>query len=668
MPSSFKASRTQNRVSATSLSSTVHITGSKRSQSGCVLKQRKTLTATKIRLEREEEARREAERLQAMTETQLQSLDRLRGDIPDAFDDNDDYEQDILHGRALQTLVMQARYYPQTTQMPPLWRRANLRLYRRLWGRYPDTRTRKNRTQQQVDAFNAQLDRMTDAYLDFSLAIADEGLAALSPDSGRQQRAGNAKGYGGGYFLAGCPVPPYFPNVVITIRALEVYRVTRLRCPPLGIQAFVRALCDIHGFDIYLAVRARVDGRVQAALGRDTPDWCLKNACPACLYKLEGEPHLKFPFMCTFDGNNSLSRFWSREREKSLADGTSTPGASKGAEAITASRQGMTEEESGCPECWQNMKEDVTARAYGMYDETGFFPALCRHGFVLKVVDMVKSGEVVLSKYPLAITAHLLNALGEVAIGYDIGCNRRLPRSRHGRLCGLDNLMTYVEGVGLEALEICDRFHRQQAITTYLKHTDTFETYQGLSNTSARWKSGRQESTLRASMRELGVESRDVFETVASEGRKLHLRTLSKEPKEETLEMEYLQKLINLRDAQDRVTGYPRGSRRRFSPSSTDAGYAEAASATRRIETQRRHALEVEVRARAAVHDLELRLAITTRWAPGDEKWIEVSAMLSKRRYQRALDHLQGLIIARMFELAKCNMSGTGNLLFLLSG
>jgi hypothetical protein len=197
----------------------------------------------------------------------------------------------------------------------------------------------------------------------------------------------------------------------------------------------VRALCDIHGvaarpwlgtkfsvaFDIYLAVRVRVDGRVQAALGRDTPDWCLKNTCPACLYKLEGEPHLKFPFMCTFDGNNSLSRFWSREREKSLADGTSVPGASKelkdnriapgdyylprgevnefekeGVSDVMksfATDSGDDEEESGCPERWQNMKEDVTARAYGMYDKTGFFPALCRHGFVLKVVDMVKSGE-----------------------------------------------------------------------------------------------------------------------------------------------------------------------------------------------------------------------------------------------------------------------------------
>ena len=51
------------------------------------------------------------------------------------------------------------------------------------------------------------------------------------------------------------------------------------------------------------------------------------------------------------------------------------------------------DEGGGCDERWQNMKEDVTARAYGMYDETGFFPCLCRHSFVLVVVDMVKSGE-----------------------------------------------------------------------------------------------------------------------------------------------------------------------------------------------------------------------------------------------------------------------------------
>jgi hypothetical protein len=202
----------------------------------------------------------------------------------------------------------------------------------------------------------------------------------------------------------------------------------------LGIQGFVRTLCDIHGvaprpwlgtqfsvaFDVYLAVRARVDKRVQVALGQDVPDWRLKNACPACLYKLEGEPHLKFPLMATFDGNNSLSRFWAREREVSLADGTTAPGASKelsddrvapgdyylwrdevnkwekdGESDVlkSFSLDASDEDDSVCLDRWQNMKEDVTARAYGMYDETGFLPALCRHGFVLKVVDMVKSGE-----------------------------------------------------------------------------------------------------------------------------------------------------------------------------------------------------------------------------------------------------------------------------------
>jgi hypothetical protein len=69
-------------------------------------------------------------------------------------------------------------------------------------------------------------------------------------------------------------------------------------------QAFIRGLCDLHSlaprpylgsqfstaFDVYLPIRAEVDKHVKVALGRDTPNWRLKNSCPACLYKLEGEP------------------------------------------------------------------------------------------------------------------------------------------------------------------------------------------------------------------------------------------------------------------------------------------------------------------------------------------------------------------------------------------
>src|ERR1700742_2057930 len=105
------------------------------------------------------------------------------------------------------------------------------------------------------------------------------------------------------------PVVPLEPTVAITTRALDVFRAAHLRCPRLGAQAFVRALCDLHGvaprpylytqfavaFDLFLAVQEIVRKRVQAALGRDGPNWRLKNACPACLYNLEGEVTLDHP-------------------------------------------------------------------------------------------------------------------------------------------------------------------------------------------------------------------------------------------------------------------------------------------------------------------------------------------------------------------------------------
>jgi hypothetical protein len=97
-----------------------------------------------------------------------------------------------------------------------------------------------------------------------------------------------------------------------------------------------------------------------------------------------------------------------------------------------------------------------------------------------------------------------------------------------------------------------------------------------------------------------------------------------------------------------------------FVPSEVDTSYAAAAAQTRRVETQRRHAVEVCSKTLEAVQDLERRLAIERRWQPEDEEWATTAAMLRNRRYQRALDELEGLVVARIFELAKCNLSDTG--------
>ncbi|KAJ7840296.1 hypothetical protein B0H14DRAFT_2587525 [Mycena olivaceomarginata] len=43
------------------------------------------------------------------------------------------------------------------------------------------------------------------------------------------------------------PCAPYKPNVAITVRVLEVFRVLHARAPQLAIQPYVKSLCDLHG-------------------------------------------------------------------------------------------------------------------------------------------------------------------------------------------------------------------------------------------------------------------------------------------------------------------------------------------------------------------------------------------------------------------------------------
>ncbi|KAJ7855627.1 hypothetical protein B0H14DRAFT_3085411 [Mycena olivaceomarginata] len=472
------------------------------------------------------------------------------------------------------------------------------------------------------------------------------------------------------------PCSPYDPTVAITTRALEVFRVMRLRCPRLGIQPYVRALCDLHGvpfrtylstqfsvaFDVYVGTLAIIAKRVEAALGRDTPNWRLKNACPACLYKLEDEEDLLLPVLTTQDGNNSLSRHGQMERaedegvdegdssatrSRAREDDCKVPGdyylspsdvdkwATEGLEEMMkghSSDPTWNEEKDGFSERWSNMHEEITSCALGMYDETGIFLSLCRHGFVLVVLDMIRSGE--LAKYGFAVVNHLLNVIGQVAVGYDIGCKFGKMAAFHGHAhnwrCQLCHLATYVEGVGLEDLEECETFFSKsnglapctRQSVSYLKHTDVFDTYQSLSlllvtKYKRALKVRHTWTALKETMRSLGVQDVSVFEEWLRL-EKACLDGLSTEPLEETLKMEYYQKLVNLDEAE-----------------------------------YRRHVMELRDKVLLAVQDLELRMDLRNRWTPGCAEWSEAAVL-------RALDKLQGLVIARLFELTKCHMSGTG--------
>jgi hypothetical protein len=80
-------------------------------------------------------------------------------------------------------------------------------------------------------------------------------------------------------------------------------------------------------------------------------------------------------------------------------------------------------------------------------------------------------------------------------------------------------------------------------------------------------------------------------------------------------------------------------------------------------ETARRHALEIQKRDLAAVQVLENKLNILQRWERGSPEWQAAGEKVSMRTYQRCIDVLEGLVVARMFELTKMNRSQTGTAL-----
>ena len=86
----------------------------------------------------------------------------------------------------------------------------------------------------------------------------------------------------------------------------------------------------------------------------------------------------------------------------------------------------------------------------------------------------------------------------------------------------------------------------------------------------------------------------------------------------------------------------------------------EDASRTRKLESSRLRGLDSLILLQAEVEALEERLQVPTRWTEDSAEWQRVDKTLMEVEYDRALDRLEGLVVARMFELAKMNTANTG--------
>ncbi|KAJ3841772.1 hypothetical protein F5878DRAFT_658209 [Lentinula raphanica] len=603
---------------------------------------------------------------------------------------------------------------------------------------YRDSRSRRNKIHIDQLRWSAQIEGMTDAYMDYCYRRAQDNLPVDDESTVLQStRAMDIFGndivdlshYKNDLYISSSlirqgyfPCNPLVHKSVISIRTLELYHHLFVRCPRLSIQPFVRGLCELQGlrfmsylcvqltaaYDAFRAVRAEVQRRVRVALGREDPNWRSLNACPACQYPTVGEPELEFDLLAAMDGNDSLKRV---ERRDPGWD-SSTPGQLKerydprvGGDDYFMDPQQVdqwdfknwpnlpgwqqTEQvldaKKGCEDRWENMKRSHTETERGIFDETGVFVASCRHMFVIWILDMIKTGEQ--RKYALAFLHRFLSAIheertnralpvrGKKAFGYDIGCQfdktlhssplqslaktegvKMLIGSLHGhahnRRCQLKYLLSYIEGCGLEDLEVLERlfsqsnalasavrhaskFHRRQMISAWMYHHDNFESYANLSkfiynNYKQALSILATQNDVLSRLKAIGVQdAKEVFHWLDEEWE--YLETREEEPEEDQNKMDLYMRLVKLKECQTRLDA-ARNLFLSYRPTEADR--------TRKLERTMRQEQEREEKLMAEVHILEERLDIKERWSEDSNEWKEAAEMI--------------------FELSKMHMAGTG--------
>ncbi|KIK52566.1 hypothetical protein GYMLUDRAFT_1028696, partial [Collybiopsis luxurians FD-317 M1] len=224
----------------------------------------------------------------------------------------------------------------------------------------------------------------------------------------------------------------------------------------------------------------------------------------------------------------------------------------------------------------------------------------------------------------------------------------------HDQVCQLLFLMLYSVGVRLEdgegyewyfnvsnalapATHYQSAFHCRQSISEFIYYKD-LEMYSNISkfvygNYTQALSIIRTKDVHCKGMLEAGINSPDVFyKWLIEEGK--YLRSLTQTLPKESLEMLYYQKLVALQKCQEQLQNAH--------------------------QSKHQHEQENELKLLADVQALEEKLGISKRWVDGCEEWELAKRSVREANYCRALDKLKWWLVAKMFEMARLNIAGTG--------
>ncbi|TRM55359.1 hypothetical protein BD626DRAFT_418394 [Schizophyllum amplum] len=247
----------------------------------------------------------------------------------------------------------------------------------------------------------------------------------------------------------------------------------------------------------------------------------------------------------------------------------------------------------------------------------------------------------------------------------------------HNRGCQVSWHPMYAPGVGIEDFEECERtfgksnelagatrmatvFHRRQQIIEHFnfhdmdKHTSSGNfIYQNYRQVIERIAS--DEPALALLREQTRTSAVDQENDLASE--RLHLQGLRREPAEEVVAADYLELLETLYKL-DAQKASAVAKREALGADPVARGFtAKQASGIRAWASTSvaRYAAHHDV-----VADFEVQHNVEARWLPDSTDYQAATKVVHQRRYRRALDNLERLVIQRFFELTKLNQSGVG--------
>ncbi|KAF9076441.1 hypothetical protein BDP27DRAFT_1210207 [Rhodocollybia butyracea] len=635
--------------------------------------------------------------------------------------------------------------------------------------KYKDARTWKQRVQRFNDAWASIIDELVEQYIcwkysipsqtaepattgwEFSIQIIDVYTLTREATVPRNSETKATSALVQAGYL---PASPESPSIAVSLRTLELFYATRLFKPNFSVEAFAKTVCHLHSepyrrsyrtalsdtFDIYLAIIRKVQSKVAKELGQDSLDYRARNSCPPCTYELEGEPPQTFSRMVVIDGNNSLKRldgigkrevsdtrvfgesdyYLSEEFVNRYADeipARPQPNATAEVEEdlpgdwVNVEYGDPTDGDSDpilreCTDNWKAADADGAKRMWDAFRETGYFAMACRHGFVMWVADMIRSGE--LAKYPLAMVAKALKTFSPGWIlGYDIGCSfsgtirrsslgpeftekrcRTCVNAFHGYAhCALCQQIYHplnISGMGLEDLETLERvfswsnqlasitrymspYRRRVFIDLLLQQWDR-DKYQNLATMlhnnyiQALDILEYEQPSFDADLQALGLTKDNLNLYIEEESQ--HFASLGTEAAEDLHAVAYVELL---RKYQEVNTAYENASTnfRLHTPAdyqflSDAASYNVNLSEGRKAETRRRYLLEQRDKILFEVVQVETAMNVARRWEPNDREYREALKYINTRKYRQALEKLHKLVVQRLFELHKMNLSNTG--------